>query len=449
MKRPGINASVAWLGAGLIGIALAGDPIPARIRLPAGEIRAYQMVDTTLRLATAAGRVHLKLRNVRKLTLEQHEPPVYRIETTRGDTWIASLDDDRLRYYFLNRQREVCLRNFPFGELLVSQTSGDAWRPREHAKVFMRDGSRVFLDTRRATVRIANSAGKWSIPLGSVTSMTVSVNEGADAEAIASFPSGQTVSFRMVGSRLAAPDTFGNQLRIPFAECTGILGRFGIDDEPVTATADAQPSESPGVQTVSEAGIADWLVVPMTVWTVKGKFGPIALPTPLIREIVGGSSDALRVTTIYGEQLSGEVQPRGIRIPLPGPATDGVVFSPYRLRAIRYVQDPRPVPAGWWRWSLTDGTVLHARPDRDTIVIVSEETPGEELQLQLSGAVAMTRQDGHFIVRTREARALRANPLDRGIDLILLVNGAAIRMPWKLVTSVNATGTTILAPAAP
>jgi len=426
--------------------------VPARVTSGDGT-RAYNLGDQRLRLDTRLGRAEFWLHDLRLVQFDATNG-LCRVETSHGDTWYVEGIGPSLQYYDLDATLPLSLTEGSVRRIELTG-AGDAWRPQERARLVLKDGGRVWLDTGRWTFEVRNGCGVWALPLGSVRTLKMLFSlDASESRAIVRFPSGRIESFTPVSrSRtMAVTDSYGNELAFAFEDAWGLVGRMGLPDKmrapgetPEKAgKADAGGKTPPAVEgnrpvrVISGEGRQQILDLPVFVLEVAGAAGRVRLPTPTLCEVtIYEEGRVARAATVFGEQFIGSLHPSEILLPATGADSRPPPLAVLKQQLFQFDGPKMEIPPDWPVWRLRGGNVFAARFSGDTLEATDENT-GKDVQIPTRRISVALRQGTRISIETDDGARVVARPRSSAVDVVLLCNGMRHRLPWKLVESVRA-----------
>jgi len=366
---------------------------------------------------------------------------MYLIETTHGDVRLADAISYQLQYYYLDDVRTISLIDAPLERLDVV-SPGKPWVPREHAKLFLNDGGQICLDTSRLVLRVANDAGEWDLPVGAVTKLkTFCSEETLGNKLIVQFPSRTTATFLLVSRYpvLRIRDSFGNKFKVLIDDMLEIASRIGIANRPLTNDVPTHSSTGSEdlVKAISQDGREQYFRTPPFVWTIEGVLGRILLPTPSSLAVILYPKGPPQTTTIYGETFCGRLAPHELLVPASGTRSEPLRLLLKKQQTIEFTGAQRYlIPNGWLVWRLTTGDRFAARLATETLSI-SVASSRQVTEVPTDSIAAILREGSALCIVDKNENTVVGTPPAEAAEVVLLVNGMACRVPWKLVQSVG------------
>ena len=424
------------------------DTVPLRLMLRNGNSLTHSFLNQSLEFTTYAGKIELLLTDLKSIS-SRDDGKLCTVETIHNDVWHAEMPEQRLRYRSMeqNESLDISMQAFKKIECLAPERS--AWTPREHLELIFKDGSRIHLDPGNLMLPTRNALGSWDLPLGTLKVIKLLYSpEDEEISGVAKFLSGRISEFAVNSSRpyFNARDTFLNDLRIRFRDVRGLLCRIGIPDVAAPAgpkeEAEAAKRDLSHVVLSRSTSSERHLSLPFISWKIKGPIGQVVLPSPVLRGISYMEDDGVLVaTTVYGEQFTGSLYPRSLKVPLPQGDEEYLSIKVADCQPIEFRGPDLVPPTGWHAWKLDGGDAFLAAFDRNEPLMLSKGDDGHEMEIFPDQVSRIERlPNNKFYVVLRENEVAISRPADRYVGLKLLVNGMRHRVSWKHVESIESNG---------
>lgn len=438
--------------------AMAEKPayVSAELTYPGGRTQTCDLIDEPLVFVTGLGEMEFRLSQIRQVSLDARRQK-WVLETVQDDCWVGKLLTGRLSYLYLGALRQFSPADLQFSKLEIRKGAAEPLKPFIRPKLFLSDGSAVYLHPADLSMKVDRSAGAWDLPVGALKALKFSV-DGARGEVYASarFPGGQNVSFlagrtKPVKGRgmfswmtknesFHGTDMFGNSLDIPFSLVNGFLGRVGVEDaaaqaknEQIEGAAASGVNLSALTAAITSAdGRTDSVRINIASWSVRGLAGDILLPLPLIQEVTFSPKSSLaNVHTVYGDRLIGRLSPSTIQVPM---AKDEIIdIRLDRQSRVCFPVQALTPPKDFWQWSLSDRQSLYAQPEDAEWVLSPEAPGGKPLRVPVRLVTSILRQKTKFTFTLSDGRTCVGTPEESSVSTLLLVNGMRLQIPWKNV----------------
>ena len=428
------------LATGVCVAAAPDDTVRVRVVLDQGVTYNFVCHDSPMRFDTAVGRLTVPLKYIRGI--EGLPDDEVGVSTVYGDAWTGRLLSFDLPCLRDGEPTKVDLDEMPFEMMVVE---GAAVSP-PLATLIVTDerGAKFVVDAKDAIMRVKNSAGQWDLPLGATSMVLIDPRtDGGEPEALIWFGSNRlergTPTAR--GSRLRVRDSFGNDLKIKLNTIREISSGRADGVEP------SVPGVVPPVEITTSEGARVAVELPFVVWSLRTAAGDILLPSPLLsrleRTVAPGR---YRISTVYGEQLTGRISPE--RITLSRSETEGgdVTLDLRECTEISFGNAERNVPPGWFVCRLSDSTRLWARPAAEALDWSVPGDPNGTTKITMRHASAVRPVDDGYELLGSDGKRIWGRPADDRLNLVLLCNGMGYGVRWREVLSMSRDPSDLLSP---
>ncbi len=401
----------------------------------------------SMRFESAVGRQSLDFSQIKRIVFGSEELENGFVETVAGDRWAAELN-----MRFLERRFSIYRDDEEDGiaaARVVFHREHPAVLPKTlQTQVTLNDGSIINVDGSRTILQMQHEYGTWPVPLASADAFSFA-GDGESLLAAAWFR-GEYLFLRGIvkDTTLTMYDRFGNTLDIPLRQVEKI-----VTQRPLTAVAGAnttnwRPHETALLRMRNERDDRA-TIIGATVWSLETAHGKLNIPSPLVKRVaLDSDTRQTMVDTVCNERFVGKLDSGMLR----EWADDGKkAIRTFTSTAFEYLDYQRTTvnpSSDALTWRMVSGDVFYGRFVSPDITVEGQRRRGGDT-VSSADIVSVTphEETGVWTLETSKGQQLTLHSRERSVNVLLLVNGRQITLPWDAVESVRSTPIAELPPS--